>query len=103
MIDDRNRFFRQWWQAAFSPAWRYGRNASFVVTVVGGAAAYLIPDLHRALAVAAWLAPLLVLLTIAFYRLAMAPYEIYRRHRVRIMVVTGGRLPPGLWPRLDGE
>jgi hypothetical protein len=103
MIDDRTRFFRQWWQAAFSPAWRHGRNASFVVTVVGGAVAYLNPDLHKALALAAWLAPLSVLLAIALYRLAMAPYEIYRLNRVRIMVVTGVRLAPGLWPRLDGE
>ena len=58
MMDDRNRFFRQWWQAAFSPAWRHGRNVSFVVTVAGGAVAYLNPDLHKALAIAASLAPL---------------------------------------------
>ncbi len=88
---------------AFSPAWRHGRNVSFVVTVAGGAVAYLNPDLHKALALAAWLAPLLVLLVIALYRLAIAPYEIDTRHRVRIKVVTSGRFPPGLWPGLDGE
>jgi hypothetical protein len=77
MALSQREFYWTWWSISFPHAWAAARHISTAVTILGGAAVYIWPTLDATRARLAWGIPLLILVAITLYRLAIGAYDLH--------------------------